>query len=179
MEISFYSSQKHKDQQNNWQEMLEGVRGKGNPLSLSVELKSDTDSIDIKARNSQKAENKSIIWLVYTTPYHILKGFNIIHNRFLLIHVDFYSIYNGQEMKTTQTSYKQQMHYENVVDIHYGMLSICKEKNINFAEKWMELEKITLHEGTQKAKIKSSAIRGSYSLIFKCEHISCGVAIES
>lgn len=129
MKISSYISQKHKDQHNNWQETLEGVWRSGNPSSLSVELKADTDSIDIKARNSQKAENKSILGPVYTTPCHILKGFNIICNRFLIIYVDFYSIYNSQEMKTTQTPYRQQLHNENTVDIHYGLLSIFKEKN--------------------------------------------------
>jgi hypothetical protein len=44
------------------------------------------------------------------------------------------SIHNSQKMGTTLMSYHQKINNGSVVNIHYGMLFICKEENliINF-----------------------------------------------
>lgn len=44
-----------------------------------------TATLGISVEDSHKAKNKSIIWLSYTTIYHMPKGLNILVHSYLFI----------------------------------------------------------------------------------------------
>lgn len=77
--------------QNNQQQMLEEVKkrgkkrgefAKGNPHSLLTELQTCEAAMEISVKNYQKVKNKSIIRPRCTAPWHMPKGFHILHHKY-------------------------------------------------------------------------------------------------
>ena len=73
---------------------------KRNIYSLLVGMQSCTDTMEISIVVPQEAGNRSTSRFSYITLGHIVKGFYMLLQRYLLIPVPYCSIHNNQNLET-------------------------------------------------------------------------------
>ena len=143
--------------------MLERRWGKGNTSPLLVGVQTGTATLDISRLISQKIRKQPTSRPSNTTFGYISKGRSIIPQGHVLNYV--HSIFNTQNLETTDMSLDQNVDKEDVVHLHNEVLHSRKKNTdiLTFVGKWMNLENIILSEVTQTQKDKYnvySFIRG-------------------
>ena len=96
-EISSHPNQNGKNQENKRQEMLKAFGGQGNTHELLVGLQTGMAILATSVKEPQKAKNKSTMWTINLTPWHLPKALNVLFHTL----IQPWSIHNKQKIEAT------------------------------------------------------------------------------